>query len=130
VKLSPILARRLATLLLLGFLGFVIWRLYESRGSEVELVYDFSRLGRTDLQGLGVTLRQGSDRIREAEFRYPPGEATAPLQQRHRVRLREGRYQAVFVLRFAKAPDLRLILPLEVPTPQGGPAVFTLLPPR
>jgi hypothetical protein len=130
MKLDPVLARRLATLVLVGFLGFVLWRLFESRGSEVDLVYDFSRLGRTDLYELQVTLGQGNDRIREADFRYPPREAAAPLQQRHRVRLRDGRYEAIFVLRFAKAPELKLTLPFEIPAPQGGPAVFTLAPPR
>jgi hypothetical protein len=122
------LARRIAALIVVGFLAFLAWRLFERRGSEVDLVYDFSRVGRTDLIGLEVALRRGADVVRQATFRYLAREGSAPITQRHRVRLADGSYEVDLVLRFAKGPDLRFSLPLTLP--RDGDVILPVAPPR
>jgi hypothetical protein len=126
MKLDPAVARRFATFVLFAFLGFLFWRLWEGRGREVELVYDLSRVGRTDLVEMRVALWRDGDIEREAGFFFAGGEGSAPAQQRHRVRLREGRYEGRFVLRFSKAPELRVAVPFSLPRPE--PVVLVVAP--
>jgi hypothetical protein len=124
MRLDPAKAKRIATLVLVAFLGFLVWRLSVARGTEVDLVYDLSRVGRTDLERLQVELRRGADVERTAEFRYPPGEGQAPTQQRHRARLRDGSYQAVLTLQFRKGAPRTAVVPFTVPPPNEGPVVL------
>lgn len=118
MKLGSTTARRLAFVILVGFLGFLFWRLAERRGSEVELVYDLSRTGRTDLVELRVEIRHDGTLARRAGFFYSRQEGSAPVQQRHLVRLADGQYVASFLLRFAQAPPRRVKVPFRIPQPE------------
>jgi hypothetical protein len=126
MRISPTLGRRLAALIVVGFLGFLLWRLFAARGSEVDLVYDLSRLGRTDLVLLRAEIRRDSELVRSAEFRYPRKEAMAPTQQRHRIRLPNGSYTADFVLQFGGAPERRATVRFSLP--QEGPVLLPVTP--
>lgn len=106
--MNPLLARRIATFCVLAFIGLLLWRLTSKAGQDRELVYDLSRVGRTDLVGLQVALRRDGALVREAEYFYRGPEGSAPTQQRHRVRLPDGSYVGTFTLSFRKAPtDVR-----------------------
>lgn len=128
MKIDAALGRRLATLVLFGFLGFLIWRLVGSQGQEVELVYDLARVGRTDLVELRAVLRRDGELVREATFFYAGGEGSAPTRQVHKVKLREGPHEARLTLRFARGPLYDAALPFTAA--EGGPVVLPVPPPR
>jgi hypothetical protein len=112
-------ATRVAALVLVAFVGLLFYWVDSRRAKDVELVYDLSRLGRTDLVELHVEIRRSGELVRDARFFYSGGEGGAPSQQRHTLTLPEGAMVAHFGFRFAKAlPETRtvpFVLPAQSP---------------
>ena len=114
MALSRLHTRYLGAACLLGFVAFLFYWVQVRAGKELDVVYDLSRMGRTDLVRLRVEIRRGAELVRDAEFHYPAGEGRAPPQQRHRLKLGEGSYVAHFQLRFSHAAAMARVTPFEV----------------
>jgi hypothetical protein len=84
-------------IVLLGAIGIGLL-LFRESPRELDLVYDLGRApGATALE---ISIRRGSELVRRAELRVPPGAATV----HHAVRLPDGAYTLAF----------------RVETPRGG----------
>lgn len=127
MKLDRALTRRLAGFAVLAFVLGMLWWLDQRRAKDVELLYDLSRIGRTDLAHLRVEVRQGPMLARETEFFYAAREGSAPTHQAHRTKLAPGQYTVRFHMRFAKgttvvregALALPAAEPVNVPVPSA-----------
>jgi len=126
MALSRIQSRIVGGVILLAFVMLLFWWYQKKTGKELDLVYDLSRLGRTDLVGLVVELKRDGLLYRRAEFFYPQGEGKAPNLQRHRLKIPDGTYTAHFALRFAKAASVMRESPFVV---SGDAAVTIPVPP-